>query len=263
MNRYLVENLFGIAGFNIAWYGVIIAVGLLLGMALASRRARKQGIPPEQVMDFLLIAIPVALICARLYYVAFEWEQYVRDPIRILAVREGGLAIYGGVIGGALTAWLFSRIRKLPFLTFVDLLVPSLVLGQAIGRWGNFVNQEAFGNLVTDPRFQFFPYAVRIQRLGEWHQATFFYESLWNLLLFAFLLLLGKRARRPGLLLATYFVGYGIGRFLIEGLRTDSLYLLPGIRVSQMLSLVLAVAGILMLLLLPKRQPRKEDEPSR
>jgi phosphatidylglycerol---prolipoprotein diacylglyceryl transferase len=269
MSRYLVENLFGIEGFDIAWYGVIIAIGMLLGMALAIHRARRQGFKPDLIVDYLLITIPVALVFARLYYVVFEWRQYAADPIRILAIREGGLAIYGGVIGGVLTAWWYSRRHKIPFLVFTDLLIPSLVLGQAIGRWGNFVNQEAFGNPIVDPRFRFFPFGVFIDRLGEWHQATFFYESLWNFCLLAVMLQIGRKSRRPGILLATYFLGYGTGRFLIEGLRTDSLYLIPGIRISQLLSIGLVLLGaILMVLILRKkeqiteiRKDSREDPP--
>jgi phosphatidylglycerol:prolipoprotein diacylglycerol transferase len=254
MRRYLVENLFGVQGFDIAWYGVIIAIGMLLGMTLAIHRARRQGFKSDLIVDFLLIAIPVALVFARLYYVVFEWQQYAANPIRILAIQEGGLAIYGGVIGGVLTAWLYGRRHKIPFLAFTDLLVPSLVLGQAIGRWGNFVNQEAFGNPIVDPRLQFFPFGVFIDRLGEWHQATFFYESAWNFCLLAVMLLMARKSHRPGLMLATYFFGYGSGRFLIEGLRTDSLYLVPGIRVSQVLSIGLVLLGALLLVLILRKK---------
>ena len=132
------------------------------------------------------------------------------------------------------------------------MVVPSLILGQAIGRWGNFVNQEAFGNLVTKPDLQFFPYAVFIEQLGEWHQATFFYESMWNLCVFAILVYFRKRTKFSGQLLATYFIGYGLGRFWIEGLRTDSLYLFPGLRISQAVSLVLIITGIIMIVLQKK-----------
>lgn len=127
------------------------------------------------------------------------------------------------------------------------MVVPSLILGQAIGRWGNFVNQEAFGNLVANPNLQFFPYAVFIERLEEWHQATFFYESMWNLCVFAVLVYFRKRTKFNGQLLATYFIGYGLGRFWIEGLRSDSLYLVPGLRISQALSLVLIIFGIIII----------------
>ena len=141
----------------------------------------------------------------------------------------------------------------------VDLAVPSLILGQAIGRWGNFINQEAFGNLITNPKLQFFPFAVYIDELGQWHQATFFYESTWNMILLTIVLILSHKRVKDGMLLSTYFIGYGLGRFLIEGLRTDSLYILPGIRVSQMLSLILIIVGILMIIFYKKLFPGSKE----
>ncbi len=244
MNKYLLENLFGIEGWNIAWYGVIIASGMLLGIWLAAYHAKKQGLKCDLILDFVLFAVPVAIVCARAYYVVFEWEAYADDPLSAFAIWEGGLAIYGGVLGGLVAAWGFCRYHNFPLMRFLDLAVPSLVLGQAIGRWGNFVNQEAFGNLVTNPALQFFPYAVFIDGLQEWHQATFFYESSWNLCLLAAMLLVSRKQHKTGALVCMYFVFYGLGRFLIEGLRTDSLYLIPGLRVSQLLSLGFIAAGI-------------------
>lgn len=258
MNRYAVENLFGIAGFNIAWYGIIIAVGMLLGVALASYRAKKRGFSSDVVFDFAMITLPICIICARAYYVVFEWEQYAANPMKIFAIREGGLAIYGGVLGGILCAVIFCKIKKFPFLQLADIAIPSLLVGQIIGRWGNFMNQEAFGNLVTDPKLQFFPYAVYIDRLSEWHQATFFYESLWNFILVLFLLWVLTRVKKAGYSLSIYFVGYGLGRYMIEGLRADSLYILPGIRVSQMLSLVLILIGILLFAYIKKNEQTKK-----
>lgn len=250
MNRLAVENLFGIQGLNIAWYGVIIASGMVLGVLLAMARATRRGYHTDVVLDLVLLAIPLAIIGARLYYVAFEWKNYADNLVKIFAVNEGGLAIYGGVIGGIIAALILSKAKKFPLLTLLDLAVPSLILGQAIGRWGNFVNQEAFGALVVNPNLQFFPLAVYIQSLGEWHQATFFYESFWNSILFIITLLIGRKQPKDGTLLATYFIGYGIGRMVIEGLRTDSLYLFGTIRVSQALSAALVVVGIVLLVLI-------------
>ena len=252
MNRFIVESLFGIQGLNITWYGVIIASGMLLGILLASTRAKRRGWKSDLVLDFILLAIPLAVIGARLYYVAFEWEQYAQNLIKVFAINEGGLAIYGAVIGGFLAAFLFSRAAKFPFLKLIDLVIPSLILGQAIGRWGNFINQEAFGALVTNPQLQFFPLAVYIQSLGEWHQATFFYESFCNSILLVVTLLIARKGVKDGTLLATYFIGYGTIRAIIEGLRTDSLYLFGNIRVSQVLSAVLVLVGIAMLILIKK-----------
>ena len=247
-----LKNLFGIQGLNIAWYGIIIACGLLLGVLLGTARAHRRGLSPDVVLDFILLAVPLAVIGARLYYVAFEWDQYAGNLGKIFAINEGGLAIYGAVIGGFLAAFIFSRAAKFPFLKLIDLVIPSLILGQAIGRWGNFVNQEAFGALITNPKLQFFPLAVYIQSLGEWHQATFFYESFWNSILLVITLLLGRKRVKDGTLMAVYFIGYGIGRAVIEGLRTDSLYLFGTVRVSQALSAALVMAGILLLILIKK-----------
>lgn len=252
MNRIAIENLFGIEGLNIAWYGIIITFGMILGALLAMYRAKKRNINPDIILDFVLLALPLAIVFARAYYVIFEWNSYSSNLSKIFAINEGGLAIYGGVIGGAFAALILCKAKKFPFLTLIDLVVPSLILGQVIGRWGNFINQEAFGNLVTSPDLQFFPFAVFIQSTGEWHQATFFYESMWNVVLLTVVLLLGSKRVKDGVLFSTYLVGYGMGRYWVEGLRTDSLYILPGIRVSQILSLVLVVVGIILLILINK-----------
>lgn len=250
MNSFAFENLFGIEGFNVAWYGIIIACGMILGIVLATHRAKQRGLKPDIIFDFLFLALPLSIVGARVYYVAFEWESYADNLLRIFAINQGGLAIYGGVIGGLIAAAVFHKMKRVPFLTLVDLAIPSLILGQAIGRWGNFVNQEAFGNTITNPSLQFFPIAVYIEKLGEWHQATFFYESSWNLVLLCIVLLLSRKKPKDGVLLSTYFIGYGIGRFLIEGLRADSLYIAPGIRISQIISLLLVIGGTVMLILI-------------
>lgn len=253
MNKYLIENLFGIEGWNVAWYGVIIACGMVLGTLLAIHRAKRENLKSDIIYDFLLIAAPIAIICARAYYVIFEWENYVGDFSSVFKIWRGGLAIYGGVLGGLTTAILFCRHHKFPLFRFLDLVVPSLVLGQAIGRWGNFANQEAFGSIVAEPTLQFFPYAVYIDALGEWHQATFFYESSWNVCLLMMMMIVSSKKPKAGTLTCMYFVIYGFGRFLIEGLRTDSLYIIPGIRVSQVLSLILICGGILLYVLFIRR----------
>ena len=252
MNRFVVQNLFGVHGLNITWYGVIIACGMLLGILLASLRARRRGWTSDLVLDFILFAIPLAVVGARLYYVAFEWDQYAPNLIKIFAINEGGLAIYGAVIGGFLAAFLFTRAKKFPFLTLLDLVIPSLILGQMLGRWGNFVNQEAFGGVVSNPALQFFPFAVYIDALGEWHQATFFYESFCNAILLAVTLLLSRKRPKDGTLLASYFIGYGLIRVIVEGFRADSLYLVGNIRVSQLLSGILILVGIAMMILVQK-----------
>ena len=244
MDRFIIHNLFGIEGFNIAWYGVIIGFGMILATSVAAWRAKKAGYKTDVIIDFVLFAIPIAIICARIYYVIFEWDYYSQDLMSVFAIREGGLAIYGGVIGGIATAIGFCKVHKFPILKLMDFAMPSLLLGQIIGRWGNFVNQEAYGNRITNPDLQFFPYGVYIDDLQEWHQATFFYESFANLILFILMMLLARKVSKDGWMLVMYLTGYGAIRFVIEGFRADSLYLMPGVRVSQLLSAVLIGIGI-------------------
>ncbi len=254
MGKYAIQNVFGIEGWNIAWYGVIIAVGMLLGVVLASYRAKKDGFKSDMITDFILIALPVAIISARIYYVIFEWNTYKSNLGSVVKIWEGGLAIYGGVIGGVLAASIFCKYHKIPLFRFLDIAVPSLVLGQAIGRWGNFMNQEAFGNIVTTKSLQFFPYAVYIDELQEWHQATFFYESMWNVCLLVAMLYVSRKKVKVGTVTCMYLIFYGLGRCMIEGLRTDSLYLFAGIRVSQLLSIILMISGLAIWFLFVRRE---------
>ena len=253
MNRFAVENLFGIKGFNITWYGVIIAIGMVMGIFLATYRSKKYGISSETIFDFVLFAIPISIVCARLYYVIFEWDNYKNSLLKIFAIREGGLAIFGGVIGGVTAAFVFCKVKNISFLRFTDVAIPSLLVGQIVGRWGNFTNQEAFGNLVLNERYQRFPFAVYIEKLREWHQATFFYESFMNLILLIVILVMGTRVKHNGYALCLYLIGYGVIRFMVEGLRADSLYIIPGIRVSQVLALCLIPLGIVMWLYISRK----------
>ena len=197
------------------------------------------GLPRETAVDLALLGIPAAIVCARLYYVLFSWEAYAKEPIRALYIWEGGMAIYGGIIGGVLAGFFYARRKRLPFLKLADLAAPSIALGQAIGRWGNFINQEAFGAVAARAWQRRFPISVFIQADGQWHYATFFYESAWCLLTVAALLLAEKKKlfRRDGQLFGSYVFLYALERALVEGLRTDSLYLGP-VRVSQLLSLL-------------------------
>jgi len=242
-----------IGGFEIYWYGLIIALGVLAGCLLAMRREKRLGLPGDTALDLVLIGAPVALLCARLYYVAFSWDYYAAHPAEILSFRDGGMAIYGGVLGGLLAGWLYQKRKKLSYLKLADLAAPSFALGQCIGRWGNFLNQEAYGRAVTNPALQFFPVSVFIEGSG-WHYATFFYESLWCALIVA-ALLLGERRRffrRTGDLFFAYVFLYALERAVVEGLRTDSLYLGP-LRVSQLLSLCALLAVALLLALRSRR----------
>ncbi|MEI6101231.1 MAG: prolipoprotein diacylglyceryl transferase [Eubacteriales bacterium] len=251
-----VNNLFGIQGLHIAWYGIIIAVGIVLGVWVAIREAKRKGYSAELLFDFMIIALPLAIVCARIYYVATSWSMYAGNFYKMIAIWEGGIAIYGAVIGGIIAALIVAKWRKFPVLRLLDIAAPGLILGQAIGRWGNFVNQEAFGNVINNPSLQFWPYGVFIQKLGEWHQATYFYESMWDLGTFIWLLVYARRAKYDGNVIAMYFITYGIGRFFIEGMRTDSLYVGP-FRISQLLSVVFVVGGIIYILV--RRKKKKED----
>ncbi|MBM7581774.1 phosphatidylglycerol:prolipoprotein diacylglycerol transferase [Caldicoprobacter guelmensis] len=247
---------FEIFGRPVYWYGILIATGVLLGIYLAMGYARRLNYDPEIILDFALLAIPFAIVGARLYYVVFQWEIYKNNPVDIFKIWQGGLAIYGAVIGGIVAALIFSRWRKVNFWDLADLASPSLILGQAIGRWGNFFNQEAYGRLVTDPAWQWFPFAVYIGSRKEWHMATFFYESMWNLLVFIFLMYYRKRRKRPGDIFLLYLLLYSCGRIVIEGLRTDSLYWGP-FRVSQLLAGLLIAFSVVMLVV-----RRKKVEPA-
>lgn len=234
-------------GFSLRWYGILIALGVLGAVLLACRREKRLGLKKDTTLDIALICVPVAILCARLYYVAFSWDYYAQHPAEILNIRRGGLAIYGGVIGGVIAGYIYCRAKKLPFLKGLDLVAPSLALGQAVGRWGNFLNQEAYGRAVLNPKLQFFPVAVWIDGSG-WHYAAFFYESIWCALIVLLLLRAEKKNffQRDGDLFAAYLLLYGLERALVEGLRTDSLYW-GNVRVSQMLSVALVLAAALML----------------
>ena len=240
------QRLFGV----ISVYGLLIACGMALSVFLCSKQEKRLGLPKDLTYDLALWVIPAGVIGARLYYVAFQWDMYRNNPLSILYIWEGGLAIYGGVIGGALAVFAFSRIRKAPFGKLADMIAPALILSQAIGRWGNFFNGEAYGRLVKSPALQWFPLAVNVG--GEWHMATFFYESVWDFIGFWVLWLNRKKTTRSGNLFLLYLIWYGLGRAFIEGLRTDSLMLGP-LRVSQVLSAALCIVAGVMLLFQKKK----------
>ena len=246
-------RLFGV----ISVYGLLIALAILLAVVLAGRDERRLGLPQGTALDLALVIVPLGLVGARLYYVAFRWDLYAANPLSALYVWEGGLAIYGGIIGGFLGALAYARIRRLPLPALADLVIPYVLLAQAIGRWGNFFNGEAYGRPVTDAALQFFPYAVQVD--GRWYQAAFFYESMADLIGFLIMFLTRKRWRR-GDGLPLYMIVYGIPRFVIEGLRSDSLYVGgTGIRVSQWLSAVLVLAGCLHFAVRARRARRSHE----
>lgn len=245
---------FTIFGHSIMWYGILIAAAVLAAIIMCMRRAPRYGMTADTIVDFALFVIPAAIIGARLYYVIFSWKDFASDPIRILYVWEGGLAFYGGLIGGVVAAIICCKVKKINPIDLSDLAMPAIALGQAIGRWGNFVNQEAYGVTVTNPSLQFFPLSVWIESTGSWHMATFFYESFACLLIAVFLLWYAKKKPPRGTMVLCYGLLYGLERAIVEGFRTDSLYLGP-LRVSQVLSIALViVCGILLLIRLKKKR---------
>lgn len=233
-------------GLELHWYGLLIALGVLCAVLLACKREKRLGVAKDTTLNLALLCVPVGIVCARAYYVAFSWKSYAGHWADILNLRRGGLAIYGGVIGGVLAGAIYSAVKKISILRLADLAAPSLALGQCIGRWGNFFNQEAYGAAITDPKLQFFPLGVYIGGSG-WHYATFFYESIWCALIVC-ALLLGERKRvfrKTGDIALGYLFLYAAERSFVEGLRTDSLYI-GALRVSQLLSVaaMLAVACV-------------------
>jgi len=225
------------------WYGLLIVCGIIAAITLCIHEEKRLGLKTDTVIDAAFWVIPFGILGARLYYVAFQWDMFAPDPLSILRLWEGGLAIYGGVIGGLLAMLLFARHRKMNPFILSDITVSGLALAQSIGRWGNYFNMEAYGREITDPAWQFFPVGVQIPSAEgyTWHMATFFYESSWNLLVFLILwFVIRKRSKVTGTTTLWYLLLYGAGRFFIEGLRMDSL-MTSTIRVSQLLSLVLVL----------------------
>ena len=255
---------FTLFGHTFYWYGAIIAVGFILAMLYCARHCRRCGIEPDTLYDFLIWMIPLAIIGARLYYVIFQWSDYREHPLNAFKIWEGGLAIYGGVIAGILTGIIWCRKRKIPFGAMADVCAPGLLIGQCIGRWGNFINREAFGRETA--AFSRMGLTLPGQETVYVHP-TFLYESLWNVIGLLLIVFVVSKARRfDGENTCFYFLWYGVGRFWIEGLRTDSLYLFDWtiagqpIRVSQVLSLLLMIAALAVLFYNIRLHPHKPEE---
>ncbi len=238
---------FTVFGKEIYWYGILIALGFVLAVVYACRCAKQFGLTEDNILDMLIVAAPLAIVCARLYYCIFEWDRYRDDLVSILYVWEGGLAIYGGIIGAVLGVWLYTRHKRMPMAPLLDVGGMGLLIGQAIGRWGNFINREAHGS-VTDAFFKM----GLTDAAGNvtYYHPTFLYESVWNAVGFLLLHFLFKKRRRYDGELFTLYVGwYGLGRVWIEGLRTDSLYLFStGIRVSQLVAGLSVLAAVFLLI---------------
>lgn len=234
---------------NIPWYSVLIVLGILVAILLGEREERRLGLPKDTTIDLALVAVPSGIVGARLYYVAMTWEEFAADPISILYIWEGGIAIYGAIIGGMLGVSVYAKRKELPFWRLIDMLIPGVLLAQAIGRWGNYFNMEAYGPRIQNALLQFFPFGVQIPE-GDgyaWHMATFFYESLWDACGFLALWYMRTRQHRDGNTFCWYMLIYGSGRYIIEQLREDSLYW-GDVRVSQMLSLLICAIAALILL---------------
>lgn len=262
-------------GFDIAYYGIIIGCSILLGLYLAQREAKRTGQNPDTYTDMVIYAIIVSVICARAYYVIFSWDHYKDNLLSIFNLRQGGLAIYGGIIGAVATVYVYSRVKKLSFPLLLDTACIGLVSGQILGRWGNFFNREAFGGY-TDSLFamQLPVSAVRVNEITEemWAHVqviggeqfiqvhpTFLYESIWNLGVLCFLYWYRDRKKFRGELFLTYVLGYGLGRVWIEGLRTDQLQIgSTGIPVSQLLAGVLILVSLFLIIMGRRRAVREE-----
>jgi len=272
-----VGNKISIFGFDIAYYGITIAIGMLCGIYIAMRMAKKTKQNPDTYMDLAMVAIVCALAGARLFFVAFSWDQYKDDLLSIFNTRRGGLAIYGGVIAAVICAFVFARVKKLKFGQLVDTACIGLVLGQIIGRWGNFFNREVFGGYTNSLFAMQLPLnAVRSSdvtaEMMEHLQTidgisyiqvhpTFLYESLWNVGVLILLIWYTKKKKFHGEVFALYLLGYGIGRFWIEGMRTDQL-LIPGLGfpVSQVISVILAATAVAVIIFKRKNGNLQEDK---
>ena len=241
---------FSYGSLDVYWYGIIIATGIFAAIFLSTREAEKRGIEGDHIVDMALWAIPLAFIGARLYYVLFELGYYLEHPSQIIAIWNGGIAIYGGLIAGGLTVYWYTKKKGIPIWLMLDILAPNVLLAQAMGRWGNFMNQEAHGGEVTRSFLEnlFLPDFIinQMEINGVYYHPTFLYESLWSLLGFILIVVLRNRKHllRQGEVALSYVLWYSFGRFFIEGLRTDSLWLFDFIRISQALSLLLFVAAL-------------------
>ena len=268
-----------IGGFTIAYYGIVIGIGIIGGLMLAQWQAKRTGQDPEMYLDLAMIAVVLSIIGARVYYVVFAWDMYKDDLLSIFNIRNGGLAIYGGVLTAIATVFVFAKVKKQPFGLLTDTAGLGLVLGQVVGRWGNFFNREAFGGYTNNLLAMQLPVsavrrsdisadlAAHIMTIGgiDYIQVhpTFLYESLWNLCVLLFLIWYSPKKKFHGEVFCLYLLLYGIGRFWIEGLRTDQLIFFgTGLAVSQMLALVMVVVSLCIIAMGRKRQKTKQTENS-
>ena len=241
---------------TIHYYGLIIACGLLLAVLYCCKRSKEFGVTSDDITDGVLWVTPFAIICARIYYCVFSWEMYASNPVSVFYIWEGGIAIYGGVLGAAVGTAVFTKVKKIKLSAALDILSLGFLIGQSIGRWGNFMNREAFG-APTDGFFRMGLFNT-VTGAYEFYHPTFLYESLWNAAGFVLLHFLSKRRKYDGQVALGYVVWYGLGRAIIEGLRMDSLYWGP-FRVSQLLAAVSCVAAVAVLLWQSRKNHSDQD----
>lgn len=236
---------FEIFGLTIRWYGILLSIGIMVGILLAYYEAKRLGRDPEYIIDLALWCIPAAVIGARIYYVLLEWDYYNGDIMRMINIREGGLAIHGALIAAILTGYIYTRVKKINFLETADIVAPSIIIGQAIGRWGNFVNGEAHGGPTN------LPWGIIVDGIRV--HPTFLYESIWNLGVFFFLIFYKGKKKANGEVFLLYGILYSIGRFWIEGLRTDSLWFM-GMRAAQLISIAIIIVFSAVLFYIRRRK---------
>lgn len=248
LNRIFLE----IGPFTIYWYGALIGAGVLLGLWAAMRESKRLGLEKDIFVDLLLYALPISILSARAYFVIFHWDHYSQHLDKIIQIWNGGLAIHGGLIGAFLVGYFFAKKRGVSFWLLADIAAPSILIGQIIGRWGNFMNQEAFGGVVSREFLEglFLPDFTINQMFinSTYHHPTFLYESLWNLIGLVVLLLFRKLKLQKGEIFLSYLIWYSVGRFFIEGLRTDSLMLTDSLRTAQVVSLVTICISIIVII---------------
>lgn len=240
---------FTIFGVEVAWYGIAVAMGMLAGVWLTQKRAQEQGFHEDVIFDIAIWAIPFGVLGARIYYVLFNWDYYGKDLMRILQFREGGLAIHGGIIVGFVVGYLVCEKKEIPFWKMADIAAPGFILGQAIGRWGNYFNQEAHGGPTN------LPWAIMVK--GELVHPTFLYESIWNLMVMFYLIRYSSKKKSDGEVFFLYLILYSIGRFFIEGLRTDSLMIGP-FRTAQLISILMILGGIVAIKVMRRKNTFKK-----
>lgn len=241
---------FHLGPIQVHWYGIIIASAVIIAVTLAVREGGRRNVDADDIYDMILYALPAAIIAARIYYVAFEWPYYSQHLSEIIQIWDGGIAVYGSLIGAGIVVFFFCRSRFIPVWLMLDIAAPTVIMAQGIGRWGNFMNQEAFGQITSLSFLQglHLPHFIISQMLinGAYRQPTFLYESTWDILGFVVLMSLRHRKGlfKQGEVFLSYVIWYSFGRFFIEGMRTDSLMLFNTIRVSQLLSVVLFIGAI-------------------